>query len=444
MKGDFSRFTFDKHKNYIGLLRQQGHVLLDADWNEQSFLWIENFRQLTRDIMGDFAIPLNSNEIAENNSAALKISRFSIDSRGVIDFKISRGLAYIAGYPFILVKDTTFRNQSDFPEPITPEVKGDILVYIEVWQKTVNYIDDGFIREPILGGPDTCLRARLVGQIKAVSSEGINNCDDAMEYLESLYPGNGSTLTAKIDYSGRQIPLSFGEIEASGGYTVQNLHMRLELHRGVVSNGGFSRGLKWSDENCATVVPMHNVVDPNSVLIEEPEAVSGSSLNKGDWVEIGNTITELHRQGGQIARIKDIKHVDEGHLVELDSNIHPLLARFRTGTRSGSNIELAPRLRRWSGYLSRVSPEKPINLGRGIKATFHAPGKNIEIIPGDYWTFAIRDRDYNRRYFPQKSPPDGVRIYRHPLAVIKQTGENEFGESIDCRKFFKPLTSLKL
>ncbi|UCC78799.1 MAG: hypothetical protein JSW64_11015, partial [Candidatus Zixiibacteriota bacterium] len=148
--------------------------------------------------------------------------------------------------------------------------------------------------------------------------------------------------------------------------------------------------------------------------------------------------------GGQIARIKDIKHVDEGHLVELDSAIHPLLARSRIATRSGSKIELAPRLRRWSGYFSPVMPEKTINLGRGIKATLHAPGKNIEIVPGDYWTFAIRDRDYNRKYFPQKSPPDGVRVYRHPLAIVKQTGKSEFRKSIDCRKFFKPLTSLSL
>jgi len=419
-------------------------VLLDSDWNEQSFLWIENFRQLACDILGDFAIPLAVNEITDDNSQALKISGFSIGSGGVIDFKISKGLAYIAGYPFILVEDTTFRNQPDFPEPISPDIKRDILVYIEVWQKTVNYIEDSFIREPILGGPDTCLRARLVGQVKAVSSKGIENSGGAMEYLRDLFPAGKLTLSVKIDYSGRQIPLSFGEIEASGGYTVQNLHMRLELHRGAVSNGGFSEGLKWSDENCATVVPVHKTVGPNSVLVEEPEAVSGSFLNKGDFVEISNIVTELHRQGGQIARIKNIKHVDEGHLVELDSDIHPLLARSRTGARSGSRIELAPRLRRWSGYLSPLMPEKPINLGRGIKATFHAPDKNIEIIPGDFWTFAIRDRDYNKKYFPQKSPPDGVRVYRYPLAIVKQTGKNQFSEIIDCRKFFKPLTSLKL
>jgi hypothetical protein len=362
----------------------------------------------------------------------------------MIDFKISRGLAYIAGYPFILAKDTTFRNQNDFPEPDSPEIAGDNLVYLSAWLKTVNYIEDSLIREPLLGGADTCLRARLVGQVMAISARDIDNCEKATEYLENIYPENPATLTAKIDYSGRQIPLSFGEIEPGGGYHVQNLHMRVEMHRGAVSNGGFIDGIKWSDENCATVVPIHNVHNPNTVLVEEPEAVSGSSLNRGDLVEISNIITDLHRQGGQLARIVDIKDIDEGHLVELDSAIHPLLTRLRIGARSGSKIGLTPRLKRWSGFTSPVLPEKPINLGRGIKVIFHTPGKDLEIVPGDYWTFAIRDRDYNKKYFPQKSSPDGVRIYRYPLAIIKRTGKKEFGDIIDCRKLYKPLASLRL
>lgn len=443
MKGDFSRFTFNKNKNYIGLLRQQGHVLLDSDWNEQSFLWIENFRQLARDIMGDFAIPLTSNEITGDNSSAFRISRFSVDSGGIIDFRIAKGLAYIAGFPLSLSRDVNFRNQPDYPEPEMPETDDDILIFIEAWQKTVDYIEDSFIREPILGGPDTCLRARLVGQVKAIPGRNIEGADMAGTYLSDLYPQGDSTLTAKIDYSGRQIPLSFGEIEATGGYAVQNLHMRVEFHRGVAANGGFSEGLKWSDENCSTVAPVHKIIGPDSALIEEPEAVSGSSLNKGDLVEICNLITEMHRQGGQLARIKNVKHVDEGHVVELDTPIHPLLTRVRTGGRGASGFDLAPRLRRWSGYLSPVIPEKSINLGRGIKIIIHSSEKDVKIIPGDYWAFAIRDRDYNKRYFPQKSLPDGVKVHRFPLAIARRKEKNKPFEIIDCRRFFEPLISQK-
>ena len=34
MKGDFTRLTFDPRKHYTGVLKQQGRVDLDADWNE--------------------------------------------------------------------------------------------------------------------------------------------------------------------------------------------------------------------------------------------------------------------------------------------------------------------------------------------------------------------------------------------------------------------------
>ena len=34
MKGDFTRFTHDSTKHYTGVLKQQGRVDLDADWNE--------------------------------------------------------------------------------------------------------------------------------------------------------------------------------------------------------------------------------------------------------------------------------------------------------------------------------------------------------------------------------------------------------------------------
>lgn len=439
MKGDFSRFTFDKYKNYMGLLRQQGHVMLDSDWNEQSQIWIENYHQLTRDLLGDFAIPVGPNEITRDNTSALKIGKFTVDSAGIFDFKISRGKAYIAGYPFYIKKDISFKNQPDYPEPVSHAIEGHILIYLEAWLKTVNYIDDDFIREPILAGPDTCLRAKLIGQVKAVSAGTIQNRDRAIEFLRETFPDSMNTLSIKFDHSGRQIPLSFGEIEPKGGYSVQNLHLRLEMHRGATADGGFSEGVKWSDENCATVVPILKIKGPNSIIIDEPEAISGSFFSEGDWVEISNLVTELHRQGGQMTRITRIKQIDSGHQIELDSNVHPLLTRRGLGARHGPGTDLAPRVRRWSGYLSPVTFDKNINVGKGIKAVFHGHGKNTTITPGNFWTFAIRDREYNKKYAPQKAAPDGVTVHRYPLAIVEYRSDARSSEIIDCRKFIKPL-----
>ncbi len=439
MKGDFTRFTFDSAKNYIGVYKQQGRVDLDSDWNEQSDIWRENFRRLTRDILGEFAIPLSANEITDDNSSACGISSFTTGPAGVIDFSIGNGLVYLGGYPYVIEKEMTFRTQPDYPEPEIPEAHGDIMIYMEIWVRSVNYIDDEIVREPALGGPDTSLRGKLVGQVKAIACENIESPSDAYHYIKDRLSSNSLSLTIKIDQSSRQIPINFGEVDVSGGLIPGNLHLRLELHRGAVSNGGFSEGFKWSDENAATIVPILKIAGDNTMIVEESEAVTGESLNTGDWVEISNIITELHRQGGQMARIVELTQDETGLTITLDSTIHPLLTRMKIAGKSGPKLELAPRLRRWSGYSQSLIPEKVYDLGRGIKATFHSPDKNIDLTPGDYWTFAIRDRDYNKRLSPQKAAPNGVNVYRHPLAIVRPKGKKEIAEIIDCRRFFRPL-----
>ncbi len=440
MKGDFSSFNFKPANSYLSVLKQQGRVDLDSDWNEQAEIWNERQRQLTCNILGYLAVPLCPNEITPDNSSALRIDKFSRGPGGIIDFSIGRGIAYIGGYPCLFENDMMFRAQPDYPEPEIPDGTGSILVYAEVWNKTINYIDDETIREPALGGPDTCLRKKLVAQVKSrYVPDDINTPGKADEYVRDAFSGKDLLLTLKIEETAHQIPISFGEIDPGGGLIPGNLHFRVELHRGVESNGGYSEGFKWSDENAATVVRMLKVVGSNSLIVEEVEAVTGESLKAGDWVEISNFVTEHHRQGGQMARIEAITHDETGLQVTLDSEIHPLLRRFQIGGKSRPKYLLVPRLRRWLGYISPVSAKMVHDLGRGIKATFHDGGKKQILRPGDYWTFAIRDRAYNKRFAPKKALPDGVKVYRHPLAIIKFKGKKQVSRIIDCRRFFKPM-----
>jgi len=59
MKGDFTRFTFDPKKHFNRVLMQQGRVILDADWNEQSD--IQNYIQETEviDVVGQSGAPVD-------------------------------------------------------------------------------------------------------------------------------------------------------------------------------------------------------------------------------------------------------------------------------------------------------------------------------------------------------------------------------------------------
>jgi photosystem II stability/assembly factor-like uncharacterized protein len=57
MKGDFSRWTFDRKHHYNAVLKQQGRVELDADANEQAAIQGYRDRTTTRDVVGPCGVP---------------------------------------------------------------------------------------------------------------------------------------------------------------------------------------------------------------------------------------------------------------------------------------------------------------------------------------------------------------------------------------------------
>jgi hypothetical protein len=438
MKGDFSRFTYNPLNNYLSVLKQQGRVEIDSDWNEQSEIILENFRKALVDIIGPFAIATNPDSNFDN-SKALSISDFKVRAGGILDFKIGCGYVYIGGYPYQLPLETRYSTQQDFPEPEITQIEGDILVYLEAWERSISYIDDDMIREPALGGPDTDLRNKLIGQVRIMGIDGIDSPSEACRYLATILPSSNIHLTLQIEQSSLQTSMSFGEIEIAGGMIPSNLHYRIELHRGLNSDGTQSEGFKWSDENGAIAVRALKALDTRHILIEELEQVTGESLKPGDWVEVTNMVTELRRSGSQMAKIESLETASGGLLVTLDGDIHPILTRRKNGVRSGLDQGLAPRLRRWSGYVSPLTLKTVYDLGRGIKAIFGCGEKRAISEPSDYWTYAIRDRDYNKQHSPQKALPQGIKKYRHPLAIIRRDGDNQV-EIIDCRRFFKPIS----
>ncbi len=439
MKGDFSRFTHNPLGDYTAVLKQQGRPDLDSDWNEQAAITAERLRRLTLDLIGEFAIPLSPNEITADNSSALRIGGLTSGPGGVVDFKIGRGLAYAGGIPLLFTSDMAYRDQPGYPEPENLPASGDLLVYLESWERTTTFIDDESIREPALGGPDTCLRLKAIGQVKAMPAGETHSAEEALALLKDNLPPPNILMTMQIDQSAFQIPMSFGEIDSGAGSIPGNLHYRIELHSGITSEGIAEEGFKWSDENAAVVVPIIKAIDNRSILAVEPEEVVSESFKPGDCVEISNIITELRRQGGQMAQIETLESAEGGLTVTFDREIYPLLARKKNGDHAGLESGLGPRLRRWSGYFAPLALKHVYNLGRGVKVTFTVAGKKVVLDPSDYWTFAIRDRAYNKRFAPQKALPHGVRKHRFPLAIILRDEKGKALEIIDCRRFLRPL-----
>ena len=104
MKGDFSRFTHDPTKHYSGVLKQQGRVDLDADWNEE--VGIEQFQRRTRgrDVIGLSGAPLAGGGFL-----------IGVDGQG--ELTVSAGRLYVDGILCWLEEPVSYSRQSDYPEP---------------------------------------------------------------------------------------------------------------------------------------------------------------------------------------------------------------------------------------------------------------------------------------------------------------------------------------
>lgn len=164
MKGDFSRLTFDQTKHYSAVLKQQGRVDLDADWNEQQAINRHRIETEAADVIGCCGAPSRS-------------PGFRITTDGTT-LLISKGRIYVDG---ILCENETdqldIRNQPDLPAEEkrlvevfqTSEAASPLgIVYLDVWQRHITALDDPQIRETALGGPDTATRLKTVWQVKVL------------------------------------------------------------------------------------------------------------------------------------------------------------------------------------------------------------------------------------------------------------------------------------
>ena len=238
MKGDFSRLTFDTHKHYAGVLHQQGRVWLDADWNEEVFNRLHHLQQETNDIIGVCGVP-------EPGSA------FQISPPGPNaapdDFQISGGKGalgrcYVNGLLCQLDASTSYLSQPDLLKPPrismpTPGADVNAVVYLEVWQRLITYLEDESLREVALGGPDTATRLKTVAQVKVAVIPGAVpitqlTCARAEQFLPR--PGNG-TLTTLQPQDAPSDDLC--QLPALAHFTGRENHLyRVDIHARPSSN----------------------------------------------------------------------------------------------------------------------------------------------------------------------------------------------------------------
>ncbi|HEX8919833.1 MAG TPA: DUF6519 domain-containing protein, partial [Pyrinomonadaceae bacterium] len=258
MKGDFSRYTFDKKNFFSRVLMQQGRVTLDADYNEQVEILLHYMRTLARDLIGPHAAP------AENPG-------FKLTMDGDQDFWISAGRYYVDG---ILVENEKACLYSEQPNYQLPDDDGILKlkdnrdqifwVYLDVWESHITSIDNDAIREKALGGPDTCTRAKVMWQVKARLVDKVDRpyvypyvypyssydlsggqelpCEEPLQHLVDV---SQVRLAARVD-PGKKVEEACVTPPDSKYRGVENHLYRVEIHRG----GNASEAtFKWSRDN---------------------------------------------------------------------------------------------------------------------------------------------------------------------------------------------------
>jgi hypothetical protein len=458
MKGDFSRTTFNPKKHYHSVLKQQGRVDVDADWNEQQAIHTRRIETEATDIIGGCGAPLhdagfhiitiaNVNDINGLTPEEQKLAGNQNPPKFELgDFQISAGRYYVDGILCENEQIVPFTNQPDLPDAQPMQQAGLYLIYLDVWHRHLTALDDPLIREKALGGPDTSSRLKTLWQVKVLpvkpESPGAQNCGSPFSAWDTLIAASTGTLNART-----QPPDATEQaclLPPSAGYQrLENQLYRAEILE--VNPDGTPTFFVWSRDNGTVVTAIKSPISGHNVVVAGvgPDDVLGFA--NGQWVEIIDDDMELNGQPRQLLQIANVDEATRTITMtttppQVDLNAHPKLRRWdQTGDSATQNG--VPITFDWQ------------TLEDGIEVIFSRKGANgtpSTYKPGDYWLIPARTTTGEIEWPPYEipntnpiaQPPAGIRHYYCRLALAQFDGKTL--ELQDCRNIFAPLTELQV
>lgn len=486
MKGDFTRDTFDAKNHFSRVLMQQGRVTLDADNNEQASILLHYLRTLARDIIGPYAAPVIG-------------GGFQISAGDNGDLNIGAGRFYVDG---ILVEndvDCAYTAQPYLPLPeddkLLAEMKSNtgqaFWLYLDVWERHITYIEENSIREVALGGPDTCTRAKVVWQVKALpvdvseGSTGNPALDKLQQELKAAElklsqttdPTEQKAIQSQIDVIKQQIerlgpqqpraarircdtPLGElttisdaqmaarvdpGQKSTSPCITspdskyrgLENHLYRVEIHR---SGPAGTATFKWSRDNGSVVTAWVGGAG------NDLQVANSRGFTAGCWVELTDDTLDLQGEPGMLVKLAKV----EPGVLTVDSSTVP-----SPETLAFSRPMFHPKIRRWDqvqiGDTVLDDGAVPIqeewfDLEDGVQIQF-SPGGTYR--SGDYWLIPARvatgkiewpaEMEETGEMIATPQPPRGIEHHYAPLGFIRWIDKNL--EQKGCRCEFDPLSS---
>jgi hypothetical protein len=482
MKGDFTRDTFHPLKNFSRVLMQQGRVQLDADWNEQASILLYHLRTLAADILGPHAGPeeelgfdliTKTQTIFKNGTAKREATvwenietddarrKYLIErAENGSDFVIGTGRYYVDGLLAENHRPILYSEQAGYPLPDEPTVSEKDNVVLDVWERHITHVQDDQIREVALGGADTCTRAQVVWQVKALLYDAKTTFD-----CDSLVDNLRRTKLPKLRARARHDTPSPEQCSVSPESKYRGLenHLyRVEVHevdvavkakgKGKTKNPPTTATFKWSRDNGSVVFPIVSLAG-DTAIVTTLGSDQCSQLKPGDWVEVCDDELALREQSGALAQVERVDRdeleitlkwpdgvEDPPSYAEGDTRNHPLLRRW----------DHVGNLTEYHGALpiverTEADDDRWIPLEDGVEIWFVGGGPYW---PGDYWLIPARvatgdvewpqeldDDGAPKADAPAALPPHGPKHHYAPLFHVKSWGVEK---PKDCRSVIKP------
>lgn len=476
MSFDSSRFTFDPWNNFSGVVMQQGRVQLDSDWNEWLAEFVRRIRAGTLDTLGRAVVPVTT-------KTAFQIG-LSQDASGNISIGIGPGRMYVdgllaenhglpapnpqkwipgGGVPpvatnvirrFMLspVWDSAldelegqtgvaYDGQPYYPNAGVlapfPQSGGPYLIYLDVWQREVTFLEDPDLVEKAVG-VDTTGRLQTVWQVRwlDVSSVAGVNCSTPDANLtaawQNLLLPPGPRLTTGVVQSSPAGPCC---LTPNTGYTgLENQLYRVEIHQaGNLGTATF----KWSRNNASVATAVSAVTQGGTVLtVQSTGKDNVLRFSPNDWVEITDDWLELNGLPGELHQVSGVD--DVARTITLSSAVSP--ASFPVDATGLTDPSRHTRLTRWdqggkvfesdgvtvwadlnapgsTGAIPVPPAGTTLILENGVTVTFGLALNARPFHSGDNWAFAARATDGTVEFLAQ-APPRGIHHHYARLAVM--------------------------
>lgn len=446
MQGDYSRVTFDPKRHFSMVLMQQGRVLLDADYNEQTAILLHYLRQLAADVIGPHGGP------AHDLGFEIKL----VSTNGTLaELQVGEGRYWVDGFLCENETSVTYAGHlDDRPPTKLSELKFPLLVYLDVWERHITSVEEPRIREVALGGPDTSARAQVVWRIRVLHLEAaVGAILDKLDCLRFettdqwkgiIANSNPGMLTASTDQGTPPTTPCIASPDAR--YRGENQLYRVEIHRG---GGAATATFKWSRENASVILPIESVAD-TLVTVEHLGRDDRFGLEIGDWVEVVDDDTALDAQSATPEQLFQVKDIDTTELIVTlngepkaggDSTKHPFLRRWdhQEGIAAKGGLTLD------ETGAAKIVEGKLLNLEDGIQIRFEPT--NAVYRGGDYWLIPARTAtgdiewplDAAQKPIPQ--PPYGVEHHYAPLAIVGFVPPPGAFPITDLRHRFDPIAT---